>query len=157
MARFRFKLQPVLDLREREERERRLVVATLESRKAQLEHALRSRQAEIASNKRDLREGLSPGAVGRNPALLRMQASSTMAIEAKGRALLLQLAGVHRQLEGARARLAEASRRRRAVELIKERRYERWVTEEKRREASMLDDLTGARHARAPIGEGARA
>jgi flagellar FliJ protein len=160
MATFRFKLQPVLDLREREERERRLAVATLESRRSSLERALRDRQSEIASNKRDLRDGLSPGSGMRNAALLRQQAATTLAIEAKGRQILLQLAGVHRQLEGARSLLAEASRRRRAVEILKERRLERWLAEQKRREAAFLDDLACTRHARAgagPTDEEARA
>ncbi len=144
---FRFKLQPVLDLRHREERDHQLVVSALESRKQQLENALRDRQAEIASNKRDLREGLSPGIGQRNAAMLRLQAASTLAIEGKAHQILLRLAGVHRQLEGARARLAEAARRRRAVEILKERRLERWLTEQKRREAAFLDDLVSTRHA----------
>jgi len=140
MPAFRFKLQPVLDLREREERDRQRIVATLESRRQQLERALRDRQTDLSSIKTDLRRALSPGEPADGP-VLRLQAGAAMAVQAKGQRLVLQLAGIHKQLEVARKHLAEASRRRRAVELLKERRYHQWIGDLRRREDAANDEV----------------
>ena len=66
-----------------------------------------------------------------------------------------QLAGVHKRLEAARARLLEAVRERRAIERLRERRYEAWLDNLTRRETAELNEIgavVAARRSRSLIG-----
>jgi flagellar FliJ protein len=146
MARFRFQLQPVLDARSRAEDERRRDVAALEAERRRLEDRLRSGQASITGARDDVRSALV-GTV--RPEALRAQANASMACMRDAQRLVLELAGVHRRLEVARAALAEAAKQRRAIEIVKERRFEAWRLEQDRREQSALDEIATNRGARA--------
>jgi flagellar export protein FliJ len=66
----------------------------------------------------------------------------------KAQRVVLQLAGLHRRLDVARAALAAAARDRRAVEVLKERRFARWKAEQEHRAATALDEIATARAAR---------
>ena len=156
MPRFRFPLQAVLDQREREERERRVAVARLEAERRGLEDALRSRQDGIRRVKGELREALGPGkpidAGG-----LRLQVGAALRSQMDAQQLALRLAGVHRRLDGARGALTEAAKRRRGVELLKERRFAAWREAIERRERAEADDIGasgGARRALLSPGAG---
>jgi flagellar FliJ protein len=146
MARFRFQLQPVLDARSRAEDDRRRDVAALESERRRLEDRLRSGQVSISGAREDVRSALV-GTV--RPEALRAQANASLACMRDAQRLVLELAGVHRRLEVARGALAEAARQRRAIELVKERRFEAWRREQERREQSALDEIATNRGARA--------
>jgi len=145
MARFRFQLQPVLDARLRAEDERRRDVATLEAERRRLEDRLRSGQVSISGARDDVRSALV-GTV--RPDALRAQANASLACMRDAQRLVLELAGVHRRLEVAQAALAEAAKQRRAIELVKERRFEIWRREQDRREQSALDEVATIRGAR---------
>ena len=54
---------------------------------------------------------------------------------------VLELAGLLRRLESARAELLEAAKRRKAVELLKDRRFEEWRSDQNRRELAAVDEL----------------
>jgi flagellar FliJ protein len=146
MARFRFQLQPVLDARSRTEDARRRDVAALELERRRLEDRLRSGQVSISGARDEVREALI-GTV--RPESLRAQANVSLACMRDAQRLVLELAGVHRRLETARAALAEAAKQRRAIELVKERRFETWRRERDRREQSALDEIATNRGARA--------
>jgi flagellar FliJ protein len=146
MARFRFQLQPVLDARLRAEEERRRDVATLETERRRLEDRLRSGQVSISGARDDVRSALV-GTV--RPDALRAQANASLARMRDAQRLVLELAGVHRRLVVAQAALAEAAKQRRAIELVKERRFEAWRREQDRREQSALDEIATIRGARA--------
>ncbi len=146
MARFRFQLQPVLDARVRAEDECRREVAVLEAERRRLEDRLRAGQASITGAREDVREALT-GSV--RPEALRAQANASLACMRDAQRLVLELAGVHRRLETARSALADAATRRRAIELVKERRFEAWRREQDRREQAALDELATNRGARA--------
>ena len=148
MPRFRFKLQPVLDARKRAEDLRRRDVAELESERQRLEESLRRRQESIVNARGDARENLV-GVV--RPHRLRAAANAAMSMMRDAQRSVLELAGVHRRLDAARAVLSDASRERRAIELVKERRFEEWKTAIERREQADLDEIAtneGARRAR---------
>ncbi len=146
MARFRFPLQPVLDARSRAEDERRRMVATLESERRRLEDRLRAGQQSISGARDDVRAALV-GTV--RPEALRAQANTSLACMRDAQRLVLELAGVHRRLEAARTALAEAAKQRRAIELVKERRFEAWRRDQDRREQSALDEIATIRGAHA--------
>ncbi|MEM1424855.1 MAG: hypothetical protein AAGH64_12750 [Planctomycetota bacterium] len=157
MKGFRFRLQPVLEQRERAERERELDVARLEKERLTLERKLREQRGFIGESKGALREALGAGVDGSvreggarvNPSLLRLQATNAMHLNFRAHQTVLGLAGLHTRLERARALLAEAARDRRAIELLKEKRREAWEREAARKERVDQDELVTARAARA--------
>ncbi len=145
MPRFRFELQPVLDARKRAEDARRLEVAELESERASLEDGLRRRQRSIVESRSDARDEL----IGRiDPDRLRATANASLAVMRDAQRTVLELAGVHRRLEAALERLRESSRDRRAIEIVRERRFEDWKQAMDRREQAALDEIATIRGAR---------
>lgn len=146
MAGFRFKLQAVLDQREREERAHRIELAAIEAERGEAEAIIRGAQTAIDRFRAEWRETaaggvLRPGDIGR-------QATASIAQHVKAQQATVRLAGIMERLEEARRRLAQASARRRAVELLKQRRRAEWERERARREASAVDDLVSGAAAR---------
>lgn len=139
MARFRFRLQPVLGQRERGEQDRMMAVAALERERLALENRLRACQSRIAGGRADISAALGGGRVDLGAA--RMQAGATLRDDQEARRTVLELAGVLKRLDASRQELAQAAARRRAIELLRDRDLERHRTEENRREALDLDDL----------------
>ena len=138
MPRFRFPLQPVLDLRQREEDARQKAVAELDQERRRIEDGLRRRQQSITQAREDVRTGLV-GAI--DPQGLRSQANASLSLMRDAQRTVLELAGVHRRLERARSELQEAARRRRALELLRDRRETEWRRSIDRREQAAIDEL----------------
>lgn len=137
MPRFRFRLQPVLDHRTTIEREKQRVVAAIELQRLAAENTLRSIHAEIERENDDLRATLATG----DFRTTRAHAARVTHLHADARRHVLHLSGVLARLESARAELLEAARRRKAVELLRERRLEEWRLAESRRETAAVDEL----------------
>jgi flagellar FliJ protein len=138
VAKFRFRLEALLRVRRQAEQVRQRAVAELEGRRRDLETALRRHQDQIAAGKRTQCDRL----VGRlDVTELRARAGSTIQHMREAQRILLELAGVHRRLEEARADLIEATRRRRAVELLRERRFAAWKKRIDGAENAALDEL----------------
>ena len=145
MAVFRFRLQPVLDQRLRDERERQRAVAELESMRLELEDRIRADARSIRAEKDELRDRLSAakslGTGGVDLGGVRMQANASLHMVARTQQRVLQLAGLHKRIDRARLELLDATTRRRAVELLKERRYAEWKASADRRESAETDDI----------------
>jgi flagellar export protein FliJ len=138
-AKFKFALEPLLRARIVEEQARQRAVADIERERLYLEETLRSHQAHIAEGKDSLRENL----VGRiDPAMLRLHASASLSVMRAAQRIVLELAGVHNRLNAARSELIESARRRRAIELLRERRLEQWKQQVNKTEDDALDELT---------------
>ncbi|MEQ8769927.1 MAG: flagellar export protein FliJ [Phycisphaerales bacterium] len=145
MKGFVFRLQPVLDMRQREERERQRVVAQLERERVGLENELRTCQETVSREREDLRDRLIGGAIDVSGA--RWQAHASLDAMRRSKHAALKLAGVFAKLELARRSLMTATSRRRAVELLRDRQYEAWKAEQAKRERLELDEI-GSRLAR---------
>lgn len=138
MSRFVFKLDPLLRARRRLEQGRQRVVAELEQDRARLEDRLRRQQELLAQGRESQRAGL----VGRlRIEELRIHAGSSLGQMRQAERLVLELAGLHRRLETARQELVDAARHRRAIELLRDRRYEQWRAALDRAETARLDEL----------------
>jgi flagellar FliJ protein len=138
MARFRFKLEPLLRARRHAEREKQRAVAELQRQRLDLEHALRRRQAFITEGKAALRDRL----VGDlDMPSLRAHAGSTVQVMREAERIVLELAGVHKRLEAARGELVEAARDRRSLELLRDRRLAQWKAALNKAEDAALDEL----------------
>ena len=144
MPKFRFALQAVLDQRERVEQQKQRIVADLEGQRAMVEGKLRGFQRAITEEKAEqgakLRAGDVAGARGQAAAIVKLAAAAQRTV--------LELAGLLKRLEGARADLLEAAKRRKAVELLRERRHEEWRLDLERREAAEMDELAVMRAGR---------
>lgn len=139
MAVFRFRLQPVLEQRVREEKEQMRVVAELESRRMQIEQHIRSCQSRISESRREVASILSSGRVDLGAA--KLGSAATLRHDQNARRGVLEMAAVLQQLERARGDLVHAASRRRAIELLRDRDQERFRAEQDRREQAELDDL----------------
>ena len=144
MARFRFELQVVLEHRQRIEQERQKAVAELDTQRVGLETVIRRCQEGLATERvhtRTLLEGSDLRGV-------RYQVAATTRLTATAQRAVLELAGVHKRLEAARAALLEAAKNRKAVELLRDKRWAEWMEREKKLEAAAVDELAvmRARH-----------
>lgn len=138
MARFVFRLRPVLEQREREERDRQLVVAGLERERLRLEGELRRCEWAVHHERRDLRDRLAGGV---DVGAARWQAHASLGAMARAREAALRLAGVHAKLDRARGDLLRAAAARKAVESLRERQYDAWRREQDKKERLELDEI----------------
>lgn len=149
MPTFRFKLDPVLEQRRRQEEDEQRHVAEVERERVALEERIRAYARAIQQEREDLREQLSTGGDLR---AARLQANASLDLTNKANRAVLELAGVHKRLDAARLRLLEAMTRRKGLEVLRERAEQRFRDDLKRRESAELDELVVMRHGR---GEGA--
>lgn len=138
MSKFKFKLDSLLQVRRSAEQALQRQVAHANRERVALEDGLRLLQRQISDTKGALREGLS-GCVDMTS--LRLQAAATTDAMRRAQRLVLELAGVHRRLEAARAELMEAAKRRRAIELLRERRLHAWLKDLNNSETAAIDEL----------------
>lgn len=140
MAKFRFQLEAVLKQRLAVERQKQLALGELERVRLGLEERLRGFHKSIIGEKEDLRRALTPGRT-LDPGGVRLQANMSLHFVSLAQQTVYQLAVLHRKLEAARKDLLAATTRRKAVEKLKERRYEAWRAAESAREAAALDEI----------------
>lgn len=156
MAKFKFELEPVLRLRKRLEEQRQRAVADLERQRATIEDRIRGHQAAISASKRDLREMLSgernAGESGEGSGVslrgARLQANASLHMVAQAQRAVVELSGVHGRLDTARLALLKAMTQRKAVEVLKQKRYEQWRAEILRKEQAEVDEMVNAKVAR---------
>lgn len=144
MARFIFKLQPVLEHRKRLEREKQRAVAVLERDRVEIEGELKEHQGLISEEKQALRDrllGLQAGTRAGSFGLIRVQANASMSLVTQAQRLAIRLAGLHQRLGAARSELLEAMTARKAVEALKDRRHEQWHAEQRKKEAEEQDEI----------------
>lgn len=146
MARFRFKLEPVLRQREMAERDEQLRVAAIERRRLEAEAGLRAQQQRIEAEEAALAE-LTLGGVA-DASTIRWQGVALSAARAEAQRQAQHLATILRQLEQARGVLASKAADRRAIELLKERKRADFKADQDAAETRMLDDLASAAAAR---------
>lgn len=145
MARFVFRLQPVLEARHRVERDVRRAFARLQRQRLDLEDDLRRNQQRISSGK-DRMRGSLVGALDMRA--LRLGTGATLHGIRKAQQLVLQLAGLSRRMESSRTQLEQAMARRRAIEVLREKRYHQWTFARNKAETTALDELAVAAAAR---------
>ena len=145
MARFVFRLEPLLTARRRTEQDARRVVAAFERERLGLEDELRRHQREITSGKQYMRGSMTGSLDMRS---LRQGAGVTLHEIRKAHQVVLQLAGLGQRMESARAELLEAMTRRRAIELLREKRFDQWKIALDKAENAALDELAVGRAAR---------
>ncbi|MFK7758789.1 MAG: flagellar export protein FliJ [Phycisphaerales bacterium] len=145
MRGFVFRLQPVLDQREREERDKKLALAEIERERLELENQIRTYQANIEQEQSSLAQMLI-GTDHIDFKGARLQANAAINNRFAAQRTVLELAGVHHKMEQARQELQEASAQRKAVELLRDRQLEEFKYQQRRRDSLELDDMSVMRH-----------
>ena len=147
MAKFVFSLASVLKQRLAVERTRQAALAALEAKRVELEDSIRACQRTIEQARESWRDmlGASAGPDGSVAAAdmrgAGLQAAASLAGEAAARKAVIQLAGLHTHLTRARAELAQAMKDRRAIELLRDRKFEEWKLEQRRLETNAMDEI----------------
>jgi len=147
MPRFKFRLQPVLDQRKREERDKQLVVASLERERLALESRIRSCQLMIEDERSTLSAALGTGQRV-DLRTVKMQAGATLRHNFEAQRTVLELAGVFGKLGSAREDLAQSAARRKAVELLYEQQLSAYKRELDQKESYELDEMSVMRFQR---------
>src|SRR5215212_2764963 len=139
MAKFVFRLEPVLKQRKREERDkqrelavRELVVVNLQIELKRLDDALRS-----ASD--DLRNNHLTGSI--DMSFLTAHRRFLLSMQRQGRGVVQQIAAAQVQVDDARRKLAEAAKQRKVIERLRERHLLRWREDLARREQAEMDEI----------------
>ena len=146
---FRFKLQPVLDMREREERSCMQEVARIERERRELVETIGALDSADRAERARLAEMLGGDGAGVDIGSVRLQAGASLHNRLTARDASVRLEGVEARLAEARAALARAAARRKGVEALRDRYRARYERRRKRKEDAALDDISGARVARA--------
>ncbi len=148
MKKFAFALQPVLDHRKRIEDEKQLVVAQRKRALDEAERELERLNEEFRVHAAMLRD--------KHKKLETRELQSIYAhLQFLDRCIVAQIRIVAERrvaLDRARAELLEASKEKKVVEKLKERRREAYVKEEQRVEQKELDDGNARRFGRAQVG-----
>lgn len=148
MAAFVFELEVVLEQRRRVEKDRQRALGEVLSQRVAVLQRVEDVYAGMRSGHDELRAILRPEA-GLVPIdRVRRQASSSLHAIVLVQRAAIELAGINKRIEAARAELLKASISRKAVETLRERRYRAWKLEQDRLEAAAQDDLNVMRHGR---------
>lgn len=145
MAKFRFKFESVLRVRRIAEDEAQRALAAHLRERMILAGELRGMQETIVSSRHDLADGLR-GKVNLDD--VAGFARYSLQVRARAQSIVLRLAGVEKNIDAARQRLLDATRKRKALELLEERHREAWTAEQARRETAKLDELAVQNYAR---------
>ncbi len=145
MAKFVFRLEPLLTARRHAEQDARRVVAVLERERIGFQDELRRHQQQIMSDKQQMRGSMTGSLDMRS---LRQGAGVTLHVIRKAQQVVLKLAGVSQRMESARAELRKTMTRRRAIELLREKRFDQWKIVQAKAETAVLDELAVGRAAR---------
>lgn len=145
MAKFKFRYETVLRQRKNVEDQRQRELAQHLRGRMILENQLRQMQQTIRDSKQQIGTGLvgkvDLGGIGR-------VAQYSAQVRLRGQQIAVELAKRESQIVDARQRLLEATRQRKALELLRDKHHLAWVSEQNRRETVELDDLTNQRYAR---------
>jgi len=138
MAKFVFKLEALLKQREREEQECLRLLAEQAAVVNSAQEAVRRINETVQSGHEDVRRHLmGPLDMGFLTAHRRfMGAMQRQVIE-----LVQKVVQAKKRLEEVRTRLAEAARRRKAIEILREKQFDRWRMQQARAETALGDEI----------------
>jgi flagellar FliJ protein len=139
MARFTFQLEGVLRHRTNIEHQRKRELAVIQSQMAALDAELRGLDASVRASDEDLRKNRLTGRL--DLAFLAAHRRFSVAMHRKAMGIAQKMGAVKVQIDQATRNLAEAARGRKILEKLKERQFNRWREEIRRREDVEMDEI----------------
>ena len=142
MPRFKFRFATLLKHRRHIELQCQRDLATHLRTQMILKNHLRTMQQTISQSKQDMTDSL----VGKvDVDAVRRIGAHGAHMQVRGQQIVMKLAGIERDIHQARSTLLDATRQRKALELLRKKHFDVWQAEQRRRETNELDDLaTGA-------------
>lgn len=153
MQPFQFKYKTVLRQREVIEQQKQRSLAKLMHQRNSMVTRLREMQETISASKRQASDGLV-GTVDLNAIAGIARYSASCALQ--GNSLVRDIAKLETLVEQARNEVIEASKNRKALELLRDRQRQAWNLEQRRMEASRLDEQTTQAYAAKVMAESNR-
>jgi len=138
MAKFIFRFKTVLQHRCNIEQQRQRELAQVLHAQMILMDQLRTMQETIRQSKQQLGAGLL-GKVDLE-SISRFTRYSAYVTE-RGRQIVVKLAELDKRIQQVRARLLEATKQRKAMELLRDKHYQQWLGEENRRQNIEMDEI----------------
>jgi flagellar FliJ protein len=139
LARFEFKLEGVLRHRQRVEEDRQRALAIVQAELVRLQSAVRGIEEQMQSSTTDVRDNHLVGRL--NMAYLAAHRRYMLGMQRQGLDLVEKVNVQQRQVDEARAALAEASMQKKIVEKLRERQHAQWMSDVARAEAGAADEL----------------
>lgn len=139
MAKFVFQLEAVLRQRQHVERQRQRELAEVQAQVAGFQDELRLLNGRVQNSTEDLRQNHLTGKL--DLSFIAAHRRFMLAMQRKGVELMQKMALLQRQVEQARAALAEAAKQKKIIDKLRERQHERWLAEQNRREMLELDEI----------------
>lgn len=132
-------------MRQLAEEELQRDLAKLLRQKLAFETELRNMQQTISDDKRLMADTLLGHVDVRR---VRHHASHTMQVTGRAQQIAVKMLGLHKNIDHTRNQLIEATSQRKAVELLHDRQYEKWLTDERRRQQNELDEIATQNYGR---------
>lgn len=138
-AKFKFSLEPLLDVRKEAEKEKQRKVGKIQQEENELLGKIRSMEQTIRDQTRFLATQKLTGTLD----LTYITQGKVYVGNLNFRIIqtMQQLAGVRQRLNAAKAELLEAAKARKVIEKLKEKQYRRWQEEQARKEAAFMDEI----------------
>jgi flagellar FliJ protein len=138
MAKFVFKLAALLRQRKREEQECQRLLAEQAAVVNAAEEAVRRINESVQAGHEDVRRHL----MGKlDMGFLTAHRRFMIATQRQAADLVQKVAIAKKLLEEARVKLTEAAKRRKAIEKLREKQFERWTADQARRETALSDEI----------------
>ncbi len=141
MPTFVFKLGGVLNLRIRTEQQAQRAFAERQTEVNRVTDELRQLNTDLQDAADELRTHHLLGSV--NVSYLAAHRRFTADVARRGSDLMTKIAMAERSAREAQARLAEAAKQRKILEILRDKHYARWRADEIRRDVAQSDDASG--------------
>jgi flagellar export protein FliJ len=139
MAQFKFKLQVVLDQRERDERMAQVAYAQAQLRQRTLEGELAAIESDLRGANEHLRDHHLVGKI--DTSMIATHRRYLFAVRSAVIAKATQIADARLKCEALQRKLATAAKDRKAIELLRDRQKSRWLVELDKKELALADDV----------------
>jgi flagellar FliJ protein len=139
MPKFVFQLEGVLRQRKHQEQECQREFALVQAEMAVLQSELKALDDSVQQSTEDMRRNRLTGAL--DMAFIAAHRRFTVGVQRRAAALVQKMALVQERLEEKQRALAEAAKRRKIVEKLRETQFERWKLELSRKEMNELDEI----------------
>jgi flagellar FliJ protein len=139
MPKFVFRLQGVLRQRKNAEQQRQRELAMVQAQMAALDAELRALDNSKQTTEQDLRNNRLMGRL--DLAFLAAYRRYALSMQRKAMEIAQKMAAVAQQLDLAKKNLAEAAKKRKVLEKLRERQFERWREQLLRHELAELDEV----------------
>lgn len=141
MARFVFKLEALLEARQRAEKDRQRELAERAAVVVECEQQLKNLDTQVKTATDDVRENHLTGKLDLN--FLAAHRRFLGAMQRSAMDVVQKLANASKRVDEARVVLVEAAKQRKVIEKLREKQLERWKAEQARRELADLDEVGG--------------